>query len=163
MPISATGCKPRSDLGFTSLRRSAEHGFTLVEMMVVLVIIGLASAVVLFALPDPRGTLRQEAERLAARGAAARDSAIVSSRAVRLRIDQAGYFFEQRRLDGWETLPDKPFSAQRWQQGVAISAPATIAFDPTGGASPATAITIVRDKTRLTVRFRADGAIDVTG
>src|SRR3546814_17596838 len=36
-----------SDLhGFTSLRRSAEHGFTLVELMVVIVIIGLLATIV---------------------------------------------------------------------------------------------------------------------
>ena len=32
--------------GFTSLRRSAEHGFTLVELMVVIVILGLLAAIV---------------------------------------------------------------------------------------------------------------------
>lgn len=37
---------------------SAERGFTLVELLVTLVILGLASAAVVLAMPDPRGELR---------------------------------------------------------------------------------------------------------
>ncbi|WP_375404582.1 type IV pilin protein, partial [uncultured Sphingomonas sp.] len=36
----------RRESGFTPLRRSAEHGFTLVELMVVVVIIGLLATIV---------------------------------------------------------------------------------------------------------------------
>ncbi len=38
----------REEEGFTPLRRSAENGFSLVELMVVLVIIGLLTAIVAF-------------------------------------------------------------------------------------------------------------------
>jgi len=131
--------------------------------MVVLVIIGLMSAVVMFALPDPRGTLRQEAVRLAARAHAARDMAIVSSRPVRLRLDATGYAFDQRRSGAWAPIAGKPYASQPWSAGVAVSAPALVAFDPAGGASPATLVTIVRDNARINVRFAADGAIDVEG
>jgi general secretion pathway protein G len=37
----------RAERGFTSLRRSAEHGFTLVELMVVILIIGLLATIVI--------------------------------------------------------------------------------------------------------------------
>jgi general secretion pathway protein G len=36
----------KGESGFTPLRRSAEHGFTLVELMVVIVIIGLLATIV---------------------------------------------------------------------------------------------------------------------
>lgn len=151
MPISAAGCKRR------------EAGFTLVELMVVLVIIGLMSAVVMFALPDPRGTLRQEAVRLAARAHAARDMAVVSSRPVRLRLDATGYAFDQRRAGRWSPIAERPYASQPWNPGVAVSAPAVVAFDPAGGAAPATVVTIVRDTAKIDIRFAADGAIDVEG
>ncbi|MDO7841257.1 type II secretion system major pseudopilin GspG [Sphingomonas immobilis] len=38
--------KRREEEGFTPLRRSAEHGFTLVELMVVIVILGLLATIV---------------------------------------------------------------------------------------------------------------------
>src|SRR3546814_18746158 len=50
---ASTGLQPSqeqdcamSQHGFTPLRRSAEHGFTLVELMVVIVIIGLLATIV---------------------------------------------------------------------------------------------------------------------
>ena len=49
------------------------NGFTLVELMVVLFIIGLAATAVVLAVPEQGGSLQAEAERFAARAKAARD------------------------------------------------------------------------------------------
>ena len=67
MPISAPG----------NSRPAAEGGFTLVELMVVLTVIGLASAAAVLAMPDPRGRLVDEGARFAARVRAAQDSAVM--------------------------------------------------------------------------------------
>ena len=60
--------------------RSAEHGFTLVELMVVIAIIGIASAAVVLMMPDPRGRLADEADQFAARVRVAHDAAILNAR-----------------------------------------------------------------------------------
>jgi general secretion pathway protein H len=71
-------------------------GFTLIELMVVLVIIGLASAAVILTLPERGGSLFAEAERFAARTKAARDNAILDARAASVAIGPGGYDVSRR-------------------------------------------------------------------
>jgi general secretion pathway protein H len=77
-------------------RRNETSGFTLVELMVVLVIIGLASAAVILSLPERGGSLQSEAERFAARAKAARDNAILDSRGASVAIGAGGYDVTRR-------------------------------------------------------------------
>src|SRR5690606_24066603 len=79
-------------------------GFTLVELMVVIAIIGVAAGAVMLSMPDPRPTLAVEAERFAARLTLAREEAVMTNRPVALRADAAGYGFES--FDGavWTPL-----------------------------------------------------------
>src|SRR3546814_5608146 len=60
-----------------------QSGFTLVELMVVVAIIGFVSAAVVLAMPDPRGRVIDDADRFAARVAAARDEAVITARPMR--------------------------------------------------------------------------------
>ena len=75
---------------------TSANGFTLVELMVVLVIIGLVSAAVILTLPERGGSLFAEAERFAARAKAARDDAILDSRAATVAIGPGGYEVTRR-------------------------------------------------------------------
>ncbi len=161
MPTSATGSNQD---GFTSLWRSAENGFTLIELMVVITIIAIASAVVVLAIPDPRGRLIDEAERFAARTLAARDDAIVQSRDTRVWITASGYGVERRRRGTWQPIAAKPFNDVRWADGTGVlvgtAGRERITFDATGAAAPAV-ITLVRDSARATVSVSANGAVRV--
>lgn len=152
MPISATGSK-------------FQNGFTLIELMVVVTIIALASAVVVFAIPDPRGRVIDEAERFAARTLAARDDAIVQSRDVRVLVTPGGYSVERRRRGQWQSLTEKPFRAANWQPGTRVDIGAegrqAIAFDATGAPSSPTTVTLMRDDARATVTVSINGAIRV--
>ena len=82
--------------GARDKERDGASGFTLVELMVVLVILGLASAAVILTLPERGGSLFAEAERFAARTKAARDNAILDARSASVAIGPGGYDVTRR-------------------------------------------------------------------
>ena len=157
MPTSATG----SSVSDTGMSRSAEQGFTLLELMVVVAIVGLASAAVVVALPDPRGRVIDEADRLAVRAKAVQDDAIVQGRAISLRIDASGYAVE-RRIDGqWQAAGERLFAPVGWKQGTLVSSGGRATFDPTGAIGEPVTVELRRDTATARVTLSGDGGIRV--
>jgi len=155
-PISATGRAKEARA------RKARAGFTLVELMVTLVIIGLASGAVLLTAPDPRPTVAEEADRLAARLVRGREEAILTNRPVVVMTDARGYRFETLQGEDWTPLPS-PFRDWSWGEGVVATAEAgRLMFDPTGGAEPGD-WTLTRDGRSVGVRVDAGGEVTVRG
>ncbi len=153
MPISATGNSPP---------RAA--GFTLVELLVVLVVIGLMATTVVLSLPDPRGKLADDGAALAARLVAARDLAIIGGQDIGVRFDAVGYGFEQRRGESWAPVAERALAPRRWATGVAaataVEGGAALVFDATGLATPAEII-LRRDAASSVVTVSNTGQVRV--
>ena len=93
------------------------RGFTLIEMMVVLVIIGIAAAMITISgLPGSREGLRYEAERLAQLLLLAREEAQIRGAPIRLEIDDMRYRFMIREQFEWRPiLDDGDLRERRWE------------------------------------------------
>jgi len=79
-------------------------GLTLVELMVVLLIIGIATALTVLALPEsPQTQLQADASRLVALLESARAASRAQDEALRWRVDGAGFRFEGRAGGPWPT------------------------------------------------------------
>ena len=135
-------------------------GFTLVELMVVITVIALASAAAVLAMPDPRGRVFNEAARFATRAKAARDVAVVEGMPVSLWVTPGGYGFDRRAGGVWTPLADKPFRLEQWRDGTRAAiggARQRIVFDPTGLADRPLSVRLTRDRASVTARIDANG------
>ncbi|MBB5400460.1 general secretion pathway protein H [Paraburkholderia sp. JPY162] len=122
MDTPCAASRPRS-----RQRRGRAAGFTLLEMMVVLVIAGLlVSLTALTMTRNPRTDLNEEAQRLALLFESAGDEAQVRARPIAWQPFEGGFRFDQRTQDGWRPLRDDLLGPRKWEGGVtsvAISFP----------------------------------------
>lgn len=162
-PIWATG---RRDILWSAAsgRAPDRAGFTLVELLMVVAILGLAAGAVVLAVPDPRPAVGVEAERFAARLARAREEAVLSNRPVAVEVTLAGYGFSVHEGGGWSALSEGPFGPEVWQAGTAPepAEASRVVFDPTGVAEPL-ALTLVRDGKRVAVVVDGAGEVRIDG
>jgi general secretion pathway protein H len=97
--------KPARIARRTQTRRALQYGFTLLELLVVLVIAGILLGVVSFnAMPGERQALQNEAQRIALLLQLARDEAILRNRPIAFEADQTRYRFLIRDGNGWQAL-----------------------------------------------------------
>lgn len=142
----------------------ADRGFTLVELMVVLAILGLAATAVVLTIPGEGRTVRHEADRLAARLAAARDIAVVEGRGVAVNFAPSGYGFEHRVASVWQPLPGRAFAQRNWPSDVHFArsdgrGAARIQFDRIGTSPTPQTIILSGGDAREVVRVSATGEV----
>ena len=147
----------RTQKSATARRMNA--GFTLVEMMVVLVIVGLLAAAAVLAMPEPGGGLRVEAETFAARAKAAQEKALIDSRSTSLLVGSGGYAIARSRDGAWQEI-----GRFDWQDGtqpdLAAGQQMRTVFDSTGTADPLE-LTLRRGDRRVRVEIGGDGEIQI--
>lgn len=153
MPTSATGAS-------RALARD-QAGFTLVELMVVVAIMGLMAAAVVLVAGDGRPSVALEAERFGARLLRAREEAVLTNRSIRVAVSTAGYEFRVQQGGGWTPLAEGPFRQVAWAEGTSFvdeTDAAVVGFDATGASTPAAFVLSRGDKA---TRVAVDGAGNV--
>ncbi|MGY1529392.1 GspH/FimT family pseudopilin [Luteimonas sp. A649] len=143
------------------------RGFTLVELMVALAVIGLAGAAVALTLPPADDVLAKETETFAARLAHARDEAILGMRTIEVDVTSVGYAFSRRRFGGWQPLEGRAFAPVDWAPGTRPQLPGgdariAIRFDPTGATEPRS-LALLREGQRMRVSVDGGGEVTIDG
>ena len=159
--------EPVEGLSLNEDKRPIANGFTLIELMVVLTIIGFISAAVVLAMPDPRGRVVEDADRFAARVAAARDEAVVTARPMGVWVSASGYGFQRRDGRQWVPVEEKLFVTANWKAGtralVGKDGREQIGFDGTGLPTDAMTVTLAREAERVSVTVDMAGKVMVGG
>jgi general secretion pathway protein H len=161
MPIS-TANNAAENVAAGHRVRQETNGFTLTEILVVVFLIGLASAAVLLSVPGDTAKLRDSADRFAARIAAARDSAVMGSQPVAVWLRRSGYGFERQSRGVWQAAEGKSFTQQYWPDGTTAGQTDTrVIFDATGLPSAPLHIVLRRGEAEIGVDISAAGEVSV--
>lgn len=149
--------------------RHTANGFSLVELMVALFVMGLLAAVAVLTLGSSDATLRNDAERFAARTQAARDQAVVGGAPVAVTVGGAGYYFQRRTGGQWAPLDQQNAAPTAWSEGTAVAVSGgdgrsvRLVFDQVGLASEDMSIVLRRGEGQAVVKVGRDGAVRIDG
>ncbi|MEQ1725813.1 MAG: GspH/FimT family pseudopilin [Sphingopyxis sp.] len=142
-----------------------ERGFTLVELMVVLAILALASTAVILTVRPGGGDAETQAARFAARVAALRDRSVIEGRTLGLWVTASGYGFEQRRDGQWQPLGEARLSPRDWDAGTAVlvggASQARLTFNRIGLPDRPLQVELTAGEDSATIRVDAAGDVAV--
>lgn len=146
--------------------RPSEAGFTMVELMVVLFVIGLSASAVVMTVGSASRNAGSQAEQFAMRIAALRDRAVVESRPLAFWVRPSGYGFESRDGKGWRAIDSKPFTTTDWRAPLTANLQGgrmvRVAFDANGIPSAPVDLLLTGGQSPFRVRLDETGNVDVS-
>ncbi len=153
--------------------KTRAHGFTLIEIMVVITIAAIMFGAVVLAFPDSSNErLKEQGDRFSALISLAQDEAILQSQDLALAMNDSGYSFYRRVGAAWEAYSDKPFvdrvmdggiQAEMVLEGVSVSLPTLKNSKPhiiiysSGEMTPFSYSLMSQEKSKYSIKFDAAG------
>ena len=144
----------------------SEAGFTMVELMVVLFVIGLSASAVVMTVSSASRNAGSQAEQFAMRIAALRDRAVVESRPLAFWVRRSGYGFESRDGKIWRAIDTKPFTTTDWRAPLAANVQGgrmvRVAFDANGIPSAPVDVLLTGGQSPFRITLDETGNVDVS-
>jgi len=149
-------------------RASKEAGFTLVEILTVLVIIGLMSSIVILSIPTPKSALDKQAEQLTSQLNALAQDGLISGRVGAAGFTRDGYALFSYEDGDWaerhtsEWTENYRIRLERASARIDLPKEITpsIIFQPTGLSTPFELTLSDRD-VKYTLNTEGDGRIEL--
>jgi type II secretion system protein H len=150
-----------------------DSGYTLIEALVTLGIVGLLASVVVLAAPSPDRRVFEFAKTLAARLSHAGEESVITNRPIAFYANANGYGFAVLQVDGWRRVEGRsPLAFQAWPENMSCEVEGSareaimggqshgIYFTPVGDATPAR-IVLTNAGVRLDVELDEQGGAAV--
>lgn len=96
-------------------------GFTLIELVMSLFVLGLVSGAIILTLPSQESHEQSEADRLAARLSAASNHSILSGEVVGAAVSENGYRFYRLVQGEWTELKSEPLTPQTFSPDTGLA------------------------------------------
>ena len=105
-----------------SFKQQFSSGFSLLELMIVILIIGIITSLSVLQIDTADDRLKVEAQRLLALTQLARDDAILGGKHLAMVVQSNSYYFTRFNGDSWLELKQKPYKAVKLANDITLRA-----------------------------------------